>query len=111
MEITKKREGRNPAWMKVLCIITSSVLPLNHHQVTKDKSKYYAVKPKCYVLILFYQKHFRLSAQLYIRLKTPTRFQIFKPQCICVLTLCWMAVAVALCWAVYRAACSASKYN
>lgn len=93
MEIVKKREGHNPAWMKALCIINSSVLPLNHHQETKDKSKCSAVKPKCYILILFCPKHFRLSAQLYIRLENPTQFGIFTPQCICTLAscLCWMS--------------------
>lgn len=93
MELVRKREGHNPAWMKALCIINSSVLPLNHHQETKDKSKCSAVKPKCYILILFCPKHFRLSAQLYIRLENPTQFGIFTPQCIYMLAscLCWMS--------------------
>lgn len=93
MEIVRKREGHNPAWMKALCIITSSALPLNHQQETKDKSKCSAVKPKCCILILFCPKHFRLSAQLYIRLENPTQFGIFPPQCIYMLTscLCWMS--------------------
>lgn len=106
MEIVRKREGHNPVWMKALCIITSSVLPLNHHQETKDKSKYSAVKPKCYVLILFCQKHFRLSAQLYLRLEIPTRIGIFTPQCIYMLTLylCWMTIVAVLCWTACRAA-------
>lgn len=77
MEIVRKREGHNPAWMKALCIVTSSVLPLNHHQETKDKSECSAVKPKCYILILFCPKHFRLSAQQYIRFENPTWFGIF----------------------------------
>lgn len=102
----EEREGHNPAWMKALCIITSSVLPLHHHQETKDKSKYSTVKPKCYVLILFCQNHFRLSAHQYIMLESPTEFGIFTPQCIYMLSLClcWMAIVAVLCWTVYRAA-------
>lgn len=50
-------------------------------------SKYSGVKHKCCVLILFCQKHLRLSAQLHIRLETLTPFAIFTPQCIRTVTL------------------------
>lgn len=35
MEIVRKREGHNPAWMKALCIITSSVC----HSATTRRQK------------------------------------------------------------------------
>lgn len=111
METVRKREGHNPAWMKALCIVTSSVLPLNHHQETKEKSKCSAVKPKCYILILFCPKHFRLSAQLYIRFENPTWFGIFFSSVHLYSVSVLDVIVTSLCWSVYIPAWSASKQN
>lgn len=45
-----------PGWKAALGIVT--VLPLHHHQETKDKKMYYGAKPKCWFLVLCCQEHF-----------------------------------------------------